>query len=525
MTALLVLQNISYATADGRDLFPSVNLSIGRERTGLIGRNGVGKSTLLRLVTGELVPATGTITRAGSIGVLSQSVQVADNATVAQALGIDRALAVLARVISGHGSLADADEADWTLETRLSETLAQVGLHGLDPARALATLSGGQRTRLRLAALVLRQPDLILLDEPTNNLDRDGRDAVVQLMSGWRGGALVVSHDRTLLRQMDRIVELSTLGAKVYGGGFDLYRQRKDEEVAAAEHAVSVAERRVRDVERQAQATTERQARRDAAGKRSRSSVGQSKMLLDFREDRAERTLGRGSRLADRQHDAATDDLQDARAKLEVLKTLTVEIAPTHLPPGKTVLDFDHVTGGPVPELAIIKDLSFAITGPERVAVVGRNGSGKTTLLRLATGALAPTRGTIRRQGRIAMLDQQVDLLAADQTILDNFKRLHPASGDNACRAALARFLFRADAALRNVGELSGGEMLRAGLACVLSGEPPDLLILDEPTNHLDLSSIAAVEAALNAYDGALLVVSHDEAFLDAIGVSRRLEL
>ncbi len=248
-------------------------------------------------------------------------------------------------------------------------------------------------------------------------------------------------------------------------------------------------------------------------------------MLLDFREDRAERTLGRGSRLADRQHYAATDDLQDARAKLEVLKTLTVEISPTHLPSGKTVLDFDRVTGGPVPDLPIISDLSFAITGPERVAVVGRNGSGKTTLLRLATGALAPRQGTIHRQGRIAMLDQQVDLLAADQTILDNFKRLHPASSDNACRAALARFLFRADAALRKVGELSGGEMLRAGLACVLSGEPPDLLILDEPTNHLDLSSIAAVEAALNAYDGALLVVSHDEAFLDTIGVSRRLEL
>ncbi len=454
MTALLVLQNISYATADGRDLFPSVNLSIGRERTGLIGRNGVGKSTLPRLVTGELVPAT----RNHHACRLDRRAQpdrcrlltTQPSHRLSASTGLSPSWHAL---ISGHGSLADADEADWTLETRLSETLAQVGLHGLDPARALATLSGGQRTRLRLAALVLRQPDLILLDEPTNNLDRDGRDAVVQLMSGWRGGALVVSHDRTLLRQMDRIVELDTRRQSLCGGGFDLYRQRKDEEVAAAEHAVSVAERRVRDVERQAQATTERQARRDAAGKRSRSSVGQSKMLLDFAKTGRSERSERGSRLADRQHDAATDDLQDARAKLEVLKTLTVEIAPTHLPPGKTVLDFDHVTGGPVPELAIIKDLSFAITGPERVAVVGRNGSGKTTPLRLATGALAPTRGDHPPPGRIAMLDQQVDLLAADQTILDNLKRLR--SRQRATmprRAALARFLFRADAALRNVG-------------------------------------------------------------------------
>jgi ATPase subunit of ABC transporter with duplicated ATPase domains len=166
----------------------------------------------------------------------------------------------------------------------------------------------------------------------------------------------------------------------------------------------------------------------------------------------------------------------------------------------------------------------MTLTGPERVAVTGPNGSGKTTLLALITGKLKPWTGTVRVTDSFALLDQQVSLLDPSLSIRDNFRRLNPQSDENSCRAALARFMFRADAALQVVSTLSGGQMLRAGLACVLGGAvPPDLLILDEPTNHLDIDSIEAVEAGLRAYDGALLVVSHDEAVLEAIGMTRRI--
>src|SRR5690606_12747753 len=185
----------------------------------------------------------------------------------------------------------------------------------------------------------------------------------------------------------------------------------------------------------------------------------------------------------------------------------------------------DSVAGGPA-DLTIIRDMSLTITGPERVAIAGPNGSGKSTLLRLATGALAPRAGSIRITPRHALLDQQVALLDPALSIRDNYLRLNPDDTENACRAALARFMFRAEAALQPVGQLSGGEMLRAGLAVTIgSSTPPELLILDEPTNHLDIHAIAAVEAGLRAYDGALLVVSHDRAFLDAIGVTREIAL
>jgi ATPase subunit of ABC transporter with duplicated ATPase domains len=173
-----------------------------------------------------------------------------------------------------------------------------------------------------------------------------------------------------------------------------------------------------------------------------------------------------------------------------------------------------------------LRDLSFAIVGPERVALVGPNGSGKTTLLKLIAGELCPLSGTVRVRPDFALFDQKVTLLDPALSILDNFRRLHPKAGTNECHAALARFMFRADAALQIAGSLSGGQLLRAGLACVFGGpKPPSLLILDEPTNHLDIESIEAVEAGLRAYDGALLVVSHDEAFLQAIGITRRLDL
>jgi ATPase subunit of ABC transporter with duplicated ATPase domains len=170
--------------------------------------------------------------------------------------------------------------------------------------------------------------------------------------------------------------------------------------------------------------------------------------------------------------------------------------------------------------------VSFEMIGPRRVAITGPNGSGKTTLLKLIAGGLAPKRGEIVRGGRMALLDQRTAILDDGETILANFRRLNPDDDDNACRAALARFLFRADAALRPVAELSGGERLRAALACVLAGQaPPQLLILDEPTNHLDLDSIAAIEAAVAGYDGAVLVVSHDADFLTAVGIEREVRL
>jgi len=525
MAASISLSDLTWSTPEGRTLFSSLNLNFDIGRTALVGRNGVGKTTLLGLISGSLAPQSGKVSVNGSLGVLRQTVQIVSGETVADLFGATEGLKLLQRAENGEAGTEELSAADWTLEARLAASLDRVGLDVL-PETPLSSLSGGQRTRVGLAALVFVEPDFILLDEPTNNLDRDGRAAVIDLLANWRTGAIVVSHDRELLETMDAIVELTPLGTTRYGGNWSHYRERKAIELAAARHDLADAERRVAEVAQSAQATAERKARKDRAGQRKGARGDTPRILLGSLKNRSEDTSGANARLAERRRLQAQEDAASARKRIEILQPLSVVVPSTALPTSKTVLKVDAASVGYEPDRPIVRDLSLTLTGPERVAVVGPNGSGKTTFLALVTGELRPWSGSVRIMTDFAMLDQQVSLLEPSLSIRDNFRHINPDADENACRAALARFMFRADAALQDVSRLSGGQVLRAGLACVLGGStPPPLLILDEPTNHLDIDSIEAVQAGLRAYDGALLVVSHDEVFLEAIGISRRLDL
>ncbi len=524
MTAFLILDSISLNTPDGRPLFDGLTLAIGRERTGLVGRNGCGKSTLLRVIAGECEPASGSVQRAGSIGMLAQLAD--ENLTVAEALGIAESLARLRRAEDGDGSLDDAAEADWTLPARLETALAETGLPALPVDRRLASLSGGERTRVALARLLIEAPDVLLLDEPTNNLDADGREAVSELLARWRGGIVVASHDRALLERVDRIVELTAVGVTVFGDAWPAFAQAREAARARAEADLSRASDALRYAERAVQEARERKARRDKLGRAARAKGGDSKMFLDAEKQRAENSGSREGRIADRLIESRAEALKEARARVEVLTPLSVELPKTDLPRSRDLVAFRDVAMA-YGDRRLFGPLSFEIRGPERIAVRGANGVGKTTLLRLIVGQIKPSAGeVVRLTDRIAMLDQHVGLLRPEATILDNLSRLNPDLSDNEAYAALARFAFRNKAALQVAGTLSGGEQLRAGLACVFARpQPPLLLLLDEPTNHLDLTSIEVLETALSGFDGALIAVSHDQRFLQAIGVARDIRL
>jgi len=522
MTALVILDSISLATPDGRPLFDGLSLAIGRERTGIVGRNGCGKSTLLRLIGGEVEPLGGSVQRAGSIGMLAQLAD--DRLTVAQALGVSEGLACLRRLERGEGSLDDAADADWTLEDRIGGALAATGLPALPLNRPIASLSGGERTRVALARLLIESPDVLLLDEPTNNLDADGREAVAQLLDSWQGGCVVASHDRALLERVDRIVELSPVGITIFGGAWSGFAEQRDAARARAEGDLDRASNALRNAERAVQKAKEKKARRDKAGRAARAEGGQSRMFLDAEKQRSENSGARESRLADRLIGDRADALAEARARVEVLTPLKIDLPKTGLPGSRELVAFQDVVMAHG-DRRLFGPLSFAIRGPERIAISGANGSGKTTLLRLIGGDLAPGAGDISRlTDRFAMLDQHVSLLNPDLSVLANMQNLNRDLSDNAAHAALARFAFRNKSALQIAGTLSGGERLRAGLACVFaSPAPPLLLLLDEPTNHLDLASIEEIESALNGFDGALIVVSHDQTFLRAIGIEREI--
>ena len=525
-SALVTLDRVAARTPDGHTLFSDLSLAFGRERTGLVGRNGVGKTTLLRLVAGLADPAEGAISRVGKIRWLEQRREARPGETILDLIGAGPAMAVVRRALAGEATTNDLATADWTLESRLEAALDEVGLPGLDPDRPAATLSGGEQTRVRLAALLLDAPDLLVLDEPTNHLDVDGRAAVADLLVRWKGGALVVSHDRALLRRMDRIVELSGLGAAVYGGNYDLYAERKAAERAAAERDLDVAGRNAAQVARESQKGLEKKARRDKAGRAFAARKSEPKILLGAMAERAENSGARENLLARRRADEAEAALRAARERVERVRAMTIPMPSTGLAAGRTVLAMEEAVWDAPDGRRIVGPVSLRITGPERVAITGPNGAGKTTLLKLMAGERQPGSGRVERPVAAALLDQETALLRPGETLLEAYRRLNPDAMPNDAHAALARFLFRNAAAQRIVGTLSGGERLRAALACVMTGaRSPQLLILDEPTNHLDLDSIAAVEAALIDYDGAVIVVSHDLDFLNAIGVERTLEL
>lgn len=522
MSAFLTFDRIAATRPDGTPLFSGLTLALGRERVGVVGRNGSGKSTLLAIAAALREPASGMVTRHGSVGLLQQ-VQPEQGA-VARALGVELALQAMARLEAGEGTAEDAGLAEWDLPDRLAQALGDVGLAGLGLDRDVASLSGGERTRLGLAGVLLQQPDVLLLDEPTNNLDQAGREAIRTLLQRWQGGVLVVSHDRALLNDMDRIAALSPVGVTIHGGGWASFVAARDAARALAEEELDQAKRSAGQQARTAQKQAEKQARRDKAGRATKARGDLPRILLGKMQQQAEATAAGNRVLAEKQAQEAHARMDAARQQVEVVTPLTITLPPSHLPANRTVLVLEDVVVAHAGR-RILGPLSFVMTGPERVALRGANGSGKTSLLRVVTGELEPTAGTVRRaEGGIAMLDQHVSLLHSNRTLVENIRLHHTEISEQESYETLARFAFRNREARRLAGTLSGGERLRAGLAMVFSGpQVPQLLILDEPTNHLDVDAIEELERALVGYDGALIVVSHDMNFLSAIGIDREI--
>ncbi|MFQ6227792.1 ABC-F family ATP-binding cassette domain-containing protein [Nocardia sp. NPDC002869] len=528
--SFIVCSNLSFSWPDDTAVFTDLSFSVPGGRTGLVAPNGAGKSTLLRLLAGELKPTAGGVSVDGVLGYLPQTLPLTGEMTVAETLGIAPVLAALNAVESGD----TAEEhfttigADWDIEERTRAQLERLGLGELTLTRRLRTLSGGQVVSLGLAAQLLRRPDVLLLDEPTNNLDLAARHRLYDLLADWKGCLLLVSHDRALLDRMDRIAELHAGEIRFYGGDFTEYEEsiRAEREVAAKN--IRNAEQEVKREKRELQQARERAARRASNAARNLGNAGLPKIFAGTMKRNAQESAGRANETHAARVDAAKNRLDSAERALRPEQRISLQLPDTDVPAGRTVFAGEGIRHRFGEQEVFAGDgADLTIRGPERIALTGPNGAGKSTLLRIVHGDLAPESGSVTRaEGRVAYLSQRLDLLHLDRTVAENLAAFAPNLPTPQRLNLLARFLFRGARVDLPVGALSGGERLRATLACVLFAEPaPQLLLLDEPTNNLDLVSVGQLESALEAYRGAFVVVSHDERFLAEIGVQRRLRL
>ncbi|MFY9919388.1 MAG: ABC-F family ATP-binding cassette domain-containing protein [Mycobacterium sp.] len=525
----IVFSNLSFSWPGETPLFEALSFAVGDGHTGLVAPNGAGKSTLLKLIAGAYLPSAGSVTVAGSVGYLPQTLPFEAERTAAEVLGVASVLEALNTLASGDAGeevfAAIGDE--WDVEERTRAQLDRLGLGYIALDRELGSLSGGEVISLGLAAELLKRPDVLLLDEPTNNLDADARAKLYDVLDDYNGALLLVSHDRMLLDRMDRIAELRHGEITFYGGNFTAYEESVRELQRVAEGDIRNAQQQLKGEKRQMQQARERAARRSGTAARNVKDAGLPKIIAGAMKRRAQESAGRIDGVNAARVDGARARLDDAERRLRDDPSIVLDLPDTEVPAGRNMFEGKGLRMSRGGRALFGDGLDLSIRGPERIALTGPNGAGKSTLLRIISGELEPDAGVIQRaDGRVAYLSQRLDLLDEDRTVLESLVAYAPNLSETRRMHLLAQFLFRGNRIDLPVAALSGGERLRATLACVLYAEPaPQLLLLDEPTNNLDLVSVGQLESALNAYRGAIVVVSHDSRFLEDIRVDRTLRL
>lgn len=515
----ITLSDVGLTWPDGSIALVGLSGTFGVGRTGLTGENGSGKSTLLRLIAGELSPTTGHITTSGDIGYLPQALTLHGDATVVELLGIADKVAALRAIENGDVAERhfDALGNDWDIETRADEALRDIGLTAADLDRRVSEVSGGEAMVIAIAGLRLRGAPITLLDEPTNSLDRPARVRLAEMVSSWPGTLVVVSHDTALLDLMHDTAELHAGNLTVFGGPYGEWRARLDREQAAAVQAARAAQQVVRTEKRQRIEAETKLARRARSGRTDFENSKFTRAVRNQRRSDAEVTAGRLRAESEGKVQTAQSALDAADARVRDDARIHIDLPDPDVPNGRRIAEL-HGAGR-----------SFVVQGPERIALTGPNGVGKTTLLEALvhgreTGA--GRAGATLLTDRVGYLPQRLDGLDGKATVLENVQASAPAVPSGEIRNQLARFLLRGATVERPVETLSGGERFRVALARLLLADPPaQLLVLDEPTNDLDLRSVDQLVDALRSYRGALIVVSHDDAFLARLDLAVTLVL
>jgi len=540
---MLFLQGVTYAHPNRDVLFSDINLTVNKqEKIALIGNNGAGKSTLLGILAGKLKPTSGTAGADSKPYFVPQLFGQYNMLTVAEALGIQDKLLALKEILEGH--LTDINlellDDDWGIEERCQEAFAHWQLQGITLSHPMSALSGGQKTKVFLAGIMIHEPHIVLLDEPSNHLDAPGRALLYDYIRSTGNTLVVVSHDRTLLNLLETVCELGKRGITVYGGNYDFYAEQKAIENEALNLDVKAKEKALRKAKEVERESMERQQKLDARGKKKQEKAGLPTIVQNAFRNSAERSTARMKGIHAEKVGGIAQELSHLRSELPSIDKMKVDFDNSSLHKGKILITASQINFAYGGKRLWKENLDFQITSGERIAIKGANGSGKTTLIRMILGDLQPAdndpamadagapAGTIERADfQSIYIDQDYSLIDNTLTVYEQAQQFNPgALQEHDIKIRLNRFLFTREYWDKPCVHLSGGEKMRLMLCSLaVATQAPDMIILDEPTNNLDIQNIGILTAAINEYRGTLLVVSHDTHFLREINVQRELAL
>ena len=527
---MLVLQNISYTHPNKDLLFSNLNFTVNNhDKIAIIGNNGAGKSMLLKIIAGELQPSSEQCSIDTEPYYIPQIFGQYNHLTIAQALRIEDKLNALSEILRGNVTEENYTllDDDWTIEDRCHEALQYWQLTDLDLSQKIGMLSGGQKTKVFLAGIFIHNPELILLDEPSNHLDVAGRQLLYDFIQSTKNTLVVVSHDRKLLNLLDTICELSKHGIKVYGGNYDFYAEQKQLENNALNQDIQSKEKILRKAKEREQKTLERQQKLDNRGKGKQEKAGIARIVMNTLRNNAENSTSKLKSVHAEKIEGISQELQELRSSLFDINKMKFGFDNSALHKGKILFTAKDINFSYDIQQLWKESLSFQITSGERIVLKGLNGSGKTTLIKLILGNLDPQTGVVyRAENKSVYIDQDYSLLDDTLKVYEQALQFNTSLQEYEIKIRLNRFLFGKEDWDKPCNALSGGERMRLMLCCLtIGGKSPDIIILDEPTNNLDIQNVEILTAAINEYQGTLIVVSHDETFLEQINVERMIKL
>lgn len=527
----IIIKHLSYIHPNRELLFQNINFSLlPGQKASLIGNNGSGKSTLFKILSRQLSPASGEIIYSDVPYYIPQHVGQYNHQTIAEALNVDKKIEALHNILEGDTSEINFSilNDEWDIEEKTQSALEFWEMGSFPLNQPLASLSGGEKTKVFLSGILLYSPRIILMDEPTNHLDIANREKFYQFIQATNASLLVISHDRMLLNLLSPTYELHKESISIYGGNYDFYKKEKERKLEALQNQLSEKEKELKKVKKIARDTLERQQKHDVRGEKQNQKKGIPRIMMGNLKSQAEKS---SSKLKDIHSDkigGVMQDVNEIRKNIPLLNNLKLNIESTLLHEGKILVDVKGINFRYTDNLLWDNNLDFQIRSSDRWLIQGNNGSGKTTLIKLVTGQLSPASGSILKNDfSYLYIDQDYSIInnnlsVYEQALLYNSGNLK----EHEIKTTLNRFLFPKDTWDKRNVNLSGGEKMRLLLCCLqIDNNTPDMIILDEPTNNLDIQSLEVLTTAIQSYKGTIILISHDESFVKEININKKLRL